>query len=777
VITDLKQSIRAIARWRWGAVTAVLTLAIGIGTATGLSALVQVVIADLKGVPELERVARVYASSASLGVERSAVTLNEFDTTLSRATSFASIGAYAETDATLGSAPDARAINAGIASPSFFTAIGVPPAEGRVFVQADLDASPPVAILSHALWRRLFPDGRLTNATVAVDGIERRVIGVMPPEFSYSFVGIGADLWLPLGRAWHESPAIVSVYARLRPGVVWPSAAAELSRLSRGQAPWTWRAIPIAEDTGRRALGAYGLTLGTALLVLLIACVNVGCMLMARGLEREKELSIRRALGATRARVMRLLLAESLVLALVSGVLGTALAAAMLRAIASALATVQPSLAGRIAVDGGLLPVAVAASAIGCLVFGTVPALRLSRRDVAASLNGMPPVHRLEVGEYGGRDLIVFAEIGSAVGLVVWAAMLFTLFGAMRQVTTTFPADRVVAMRVPARDVHKIAQRVGAVPGVARVTMSSGMLGIRGGPSAAVRVVTEAGGATVMSRVPVGDGFFETLGIPILRGRAFDASEIRAAGGAAVLSETAARQLAPAGDALGMRIRVSGRGRSGGLVIVGVCRDAIDYGSLSNIGLIPPDMYVPYDAPPTGVVLLARVSTGAHAALRAIGAAAQTPAGAAPARPSVLADEAQFGDPGTGLIAAEILGGFAIVTLLLAASGVFAVVSQSVGQRRREFGVRIALGATPRGVMAMVLARETKLIAAAVASGVVFAMALTRALFVELASLGAARPSMWIAALVLAVAAAALACALAAWRIVRLEPAAVLHRN
>jgi putative ABC transport system permease protein len=778
VITDLKQSIRAIARWRWGAVMAIVTLAIGIGTTTGLYALARVMVADLRGVPEPRRLARVYASSASLGVERSPVALNEFDTVLTRATSFAAIGAYAQTDATIGSAPDARVISAGIASPSFFTAMGVPPAEGRVFVPADLDSAQPVVVLSHALWRREFPDGRLANAAITVDGINRAVIGVMPPEFSYPLVGIGADLWLPLGRAWREAPAIVTVYGRLRPDAGWPSAAAELSGLSLGRAPWTWRAIPIADDLGRRALGAYGFTLGPALLVLLIACVNVGCLLMARGLDRERELSVRRALGATRGRIIRLLLAESLVLALISGALGVALAAGILRSIAAALTAVQPSLAARIAVDAGLLPVALAASVLACLLFGAAPAFRLSRRDVAAALNGVPAVHRIEIAGYGARDAIVFAEIGSAVGLVVWAAMLFTLFGAMRQVTTTFAADRVVAMRVPARDVQQVGQRVGAVPGVAAVTMASGMLGGRGGRTDPVRVETEAGAAMVMSRVPVGDRFLETLGIPVLRGRSFDASEMHSVAGAAIVSESAARQLAAAGDPLGMRIRMSGRGRSGTLVIIGVCRDAIDYGSLSNIGLIPPDIYVPYDAPPTAsVVLLARVSSDPHAALRAIAAAARTPIGSPPARPGVLGDEAQFGEPGAGMLAVELLGVFAIVTLLLAASGVFAVINQSIGQRTRELGVRMTLGATPRGVVGRVLARETKLIAAAVATGVVFAMALTRALFVELAALGAARPSTWIAALAVAVAAAAIAAALAAWRIVRLEPAAVLRRH
>jgi putative ABC transport system permease protein len=779
VITDLKQSIRAIARWRWGAVTAILTLAVGIGTAMGLYALARGMVADLAGVPEPQRLARVYASSASFGVDRSPVALNEFDAMLTKASSFAAIGAYAEADAVIGSAPDARAITAGIASPAFFTAMGVPPAEGRVFAQADLDSPQPVAILSHELWRREFPDGRLANMTIAVDGVDRAVIGVMPPEFSYSFVGIGADLWLPLGRAWRAAPAIVTVYGRLRPDVGWPAAAAELSGLAHGREPWTWRAIPIGEDMRRRALGAYVFTLGPALLVLLIACVNVACMLMARGLEREKELSVRRALGATRARVIQLLLAESLVLALISGALGVALAAGILRTTAAAFAAVQPSFAARIAVDAGLLPVALAVSVFACLLFGGAPAFRLSRRDVAASLNGVPAVHRLEIAGYGARDAIVFAEIGSAAGLVVWAAMLFTLFGAMRQVTTTFAADRIVAMRVPARDAHQIAERIGAVPGVARVTMSSGMLGGLGSRTAAVRVETETGATIVMSRVPVGEGFLDTLGIPVLRGRSFDAGDIHAAGSAAILSESAARQLAPAGDALGMRIRVSGAERAATLVVIGICRDAIDYGSLANIGLIPPDVYVPYDRAATAnVVLLARVSTDPHRALRAIAAAARTPAGSPPARPGVLADEAQFGDrPDGGMIRAEMLGAFAILTVLLAASGVFAVISQSVAQRTREFGVRMALGASPRGVLRMVLGREAKLIITAVGCGVLFAMALTRALFVELAALGGARPSTWMAALAFAVAAAAIACALATWRIVRLEPSAVLRRQ
>jgi hypothetical protein len=211
-----------------------------------------------------------------------------------------------------------------------------------------------------------------------------------------------------------------------------------------------------------------------------------------------------------------------------------------------------------------------------------------------------------------------------------------------------------------------------------------------------------------------------------------------------------------------------------------VCRDAIDYGALSKAAAFaPPDIYVPYESSGTEAVVLARLSTDAHAALRAIAAAAQTAPGAKPARPVVLSDEMGMRDRGAdgAMVVMRILGAFAILTLLLAASGVFAVISQSVAQRTREFGIRMALGAAPRRVLAMVLARETKLIAAAVGTGVVFTMAGTRALFVELARLSAILPSIWIAALVLSGGVAAIACALATWRIVRLEPSVVLRRT
>jgi MacB-like protein len=192
--------------------------------------------------------------------------------TLSHFTSFAAIGAYQQETVAIGSGVAERNVTGGYATPAFFTAMGVPPAAGRLFTSADLDAGHPVAIVSDGLWRRDFAGGRLNDATIVLDGVERALVGVMPRSFWYSFVGVSADVWVPLVRTPRGATAAVTVFARLRPGVAWSAAASELG--SRGRAPWTWRAIPIEDDVRRRTTTAFAFTLGPALLLLLSGCVK-----------------------------------------------------------------------------------------------------------------------------------------------------------------------------------------------------------------------------------------------------------------------------------------------------------------------------------------------------------------------------------------------------------------------------------------------------------------------------------------------------------------------
>lgn len=772
MFTEFRFAARSLVRWRGGAVAAALTLSLGIGATTALYALVRVILPGMPGVPDIRQLARLYASSPSLGVERSPVALAEYDSTLSKATSFSAIGAYAEEDATIGTLPNDRVVTAGYASPAFFRAVGVRPIAGRLFTPADVDASAPVVIVSEKFWRGQFPDGRL-NDVVRVDGIDRAVVGVMPPEFQYWFVGIGADVWIPLGHPSMAVPSIVAVFARLRPGATWLSASAELAALSNGHGQWVWRAIPIDEDTRTRAMSAYAFTLGPAFLVLLIVCVNVACLLMARGIARDQELSVRRALGATRARIVRLLLLESATLALVSGTIGAGLAFMLLRGLASALAAV-PGMGATTLVDGSLLPIALMSSTVACVLFGTVPALSLSKRDVTSSLKGEPPPHRVHVAGYGARDLIVFGEIAASVGLVVWTAMLFTLLGELRAVRLTFPADRVVAMRLPGSAIAAAAPRIADIPGVVGVTSSSSFLG-SGIP---VRARTDDDRSVRLASMPVGEHFFETLGLRVLRGRAFDSTEAHGASGVAVLSETAARQFSPDGDVVGLHLRLTDHATSS-VVVIGVCADPVDYGGLGRAGLEQGEVFVPFSPSAMDATILARTESDPHALLRAIATAATTPGAVRPPRPVIVSDDwaRTNGTNQAGLVIWNLIGGFALLSLLLAGSGVFAVVSQSVAQRTREFGIRMAIGATPRGVLLMIVSREARLIAAAVGSGVVFAAGLTRLMFVQLTTLSIQMPALWAGTLLFSVLVAATAIAFATWRIVRLEPSAVLRRT
>ena len=371
--------------------------------------------------------------------------------------------------------------------------------------------------------------------------------------------------------------------------------------------------------------------------------------------------------------------------------------------------------------------------------------------------------------------MIVFVEVVSAAALIVFAAMLFDLFGAMHRVRPAFDAEHVVAMRVPAADLEAIVTRVSAIPGVTAVTAAAGMIGGRGGPTA-VSAHAEGGLATAMSRVPVADRFLETLGLPLLRGRTFRARELADRTDVTVISESAARALFADRDPIGRRVQLSGH-TSTSAVVIGICRDAVEYGALARAGLVPPDVYVPYDHTTLESVVLARVSAGARAFVQAIAAAAQAPAGRVRPRPVVLADEPAFGDAGASLVRVRMLGGFALMALLLAATGVFGVVGHSVAQRRREFGVRLALGATPRELLALVAAREAKLIAAALVIGAGTTLALTRALFPELARLSTTAPGVWFALVGLCGGTAVIAAWLATWRIVHVEPSVILRRT
>jgi predicted permease len=771
MVRDCRIALRSLRGWRWGAFVAVLTLSIGIATTTALYALLRVALADSAvDIESVHRVVRIYGFNPTLGHSRSPLGWLDFEALRSTVRSFESVAAYDHSEMTVGSAAD-DVVTVMRVSPHFFDVMRGRAIEGRLITAADAAADVPAAVVGELTWRRRFAGRRIAEApSIRLDGREHTVVGVLPASFSFSFIGITADVWTPLPAAHDRS---VSVIARLASDVAWATAAAELDRLAPPHQPesgWRWRGIPLQQDMNARTGGATAWIFLPAVVVLVIACVNVACMLLARGMKRETELSVRMALGASRGGIFRQCLLENGLIGLAAGVLGTALAFAAIGFVVRTVVDVRPELGARLSGDFGLLPIAVTVSLLACLLFGLVPAMRLSRCDVASALRGSAPPPRVKVVGYGVRDLVVFVELALASVLIVMTALSFTIFGVIQEMRPGFEVAELLDVRVPAREAAAAAERVRAIAGVTHVALASS--GPGGGTSGLAS--TPGRGSMAVSIVEAGQGFFETTGLAIVRGRSFLPDETAGAA-VAVVSEATASALWPREDPLGRPLDMMVRGRAKRLLVIGVAEDAMRV-ALPRVR--PGEVYRPLDSGAQTEVAVILRSPRPKQVARDVSAAARTATAVAPARIRIYADTTR--ERSSGLTFLRLFGAFALVALLLAGSGIFAVVSQSVAQRTPEFGVRLALGATPWRVLRTVLGREMKLIAAALATGTIGTVAMTRSSGFDdaamIVAVNMSRPEWGLGLVGLCGAVATAACLVATWRIVTLDPSEVLRR-
>ena len=769
-LQDIRHAVRFLRGWRVGAAVAVATLAIGIGTTTSLYVFLGAVLGTARPhIEDIDHVGRIYASNRTLGVERAPLSLADFQSSLAGASSFESIAAYATDDRATTAATPTGTMSVGQVTENFFDVLRARAAAGRLMLPSDFRDGAPIVVVSDATWRTHFAGQRVGQATLVLDDAPWTVVGVLPPEFAFPFLGIGADVWTPMLTQSNPAARPVSVIARLTRDRTWTVAAAELKALALAQgsnALWTWRAIPVDDDVRTRAGSASALLLGPAFVVLLLGCVNVSCMLLARGIEREVELSVRCALGASPARIIRQLIAENLLLAGMGGTLGCAMAIGTLKVIASEMARFQPALAPAIAGDLAILPIVFAVSLVAAVLFGCLPAVRILRQDIASSLKGGTGPSPRFVG-YHARDLVVFVELGLAVVLVVVAGMWLALFAELRGITPLFPADQIVAVNTPTALVSPLAEEIRSLSAVAGVAAASRL---PGGRAPAAQVQAANGRSARAGIVSVQSTYFQTVGVPILRGRTFEPAEAMAGSGVVLVSEAVATALWPDEDPVGAALLVSGRSGTSRRIVIGVCRDALSLGSLAGVGLVAPDIYFPWEPGRTAdAFLLVRTLTDAHTMLRPISVVARG------SRAVVVGDEMRF-VPTDSIFLVRLIGAVGLVALVLAATGIFGVLSQSVAQRTTEFGVRMALGASPADVLRMVILREAKLIVAAIATGALGTVVVTRAVFAELVAVSGQDVRLWVAVAVLCGGSAAVATAVATYRIVRLDPWTVLRK-
>jgi predicted permease len=689
-------------------------------------------------------------------------------------------------------------------TPNLLPMIGVRPMLGRHFRPDDaLPGAAPGVILSHALWQRRFgADPAIVGGKAVLNGRPRTVVGVMPPRFAFP---THQELWVPAvpDAAEARDDRYVWTVARLAPGATLAQARSEAAAIGRQlaaehpatNADWELAARPIAEEfVGGQLRVMMVLMLGSVGFVLLIACANVANLLLARATGRERELAVRAALGASRARIVRLLLTESLLIAVAGGALGVVLGSWYNRSLLASIPEQLPYWL-RIEVDPTVLAYTALLSAGTALVFGTLPALRASRPDLSSALTEGGRGSGAGVARSRLRSTLAGAQVALAVVLLVGASLMVRSFFAMRgadlgtddahllTLRTYLAGERYAGREARAAFYARLTSRLEALPGVERAAAVTALPADDGGQSATVVAdgqPVERGGELLITAVGATPGAFATLGAGLRAGRDFTAREAAdSLASVAIVNEALARRLWPNESPLGRRLtlKVAG-GDSAGLAVVGVAPDLV----YEELGEQTPEsrlqLYAPYARMPwrgMAVVVHTRGAPGPLAAaarreVRALDAAL-------PAFDVRTMDEVRRYTTWPYRLWGQSFATFGLLALGLATVGVYGVMAYTVAQRRHEIGVRMAIGARASDVLRQVVGRGARLVAPGAAGGLLLAAARSRPITGVLSGAGPAPAATFVVVPALIVGVALLASYVPARRAARVSPAEALRSD
>jgi predicted permease len=795
--SDFRYAARQLRRNPTFAVIAVLTLAFGIGGNTAIFTMVDRLVLRALPYPASERLIAIETRRAEQPEIDPFTSAPSFFELRDRAQSFdALLGIQPVWNMVLTGRGEADQVQALYVSSTFFGMLGVQPVVGRPFgAEEDVVGKPrAVVLLSYGFWQRRFGGASgIVGQKLMLDGGPFEVIGVMPRGFRYEGEPIAGtsteiDLYAPLAaNPLTPTPRTLrslKVVGRLKAGVTPLQARDEVRRLGAGMVAQyaderglTYDAQPLeAQVTGKLRVSMM-LLLATVGFVLLMACANVANLLLARAASREREISLRTAVGAPRWRLMRQLLVEGLALAAIGGAAGLALAAVVLRV----LVAVGPESLMRtrqIALDGRALAVTTAAVLLCTLLAALPPAWRLARADVADALRssgrGLTGArHRLRSG-------LVVLQVTVALMLLVGAGLLIRSFSRLLDISPGFDTRGLLTIstqlplqqRQPEQrraNFERMRDRVLSVPGVRSVAAVSRvpMLGMNLTSSLSIEGKAPAGvqSPEVEYRVATSN-YFSTMGIPLRAGRIFDAHDDPNAGSIVLINETMARLYWPGESAVGKRIRLGAQ--QTWITIIGVVGDIRHFG----LDVDPrPEIYRPYAVNPLSApVLVIRTEGDGRALLQSVAARVRSIGPDVPTYREYPMQELVDRSTAQRRFVMFLLAGFAVSALFLAAVGVYGMVSQAVAQRTRELGVRIALGASPGAALALVFRDGAVLVGAGIAMGAVGAAALTGLMRKLLFDVRPLDPLSFAGAAVALAIFAALACYIPARRATRIDP-------
>ncbi len=795
---DLRYAIRSLARAPGFAVAAIVTLAIAIGANTAMFSILYGVVLRPLAFQDPECVVRIFETDKHNASFREGASMPDFEDWKAQQRVFSRIAGISSRTAnlTMPHAGTEQVSGLGV-SHDFFTLLGVRPILGREFAAGDdRPGAAPAIILNERMWRERYgASGNILGRTITLDGTAYEIIGVMPARTALSRAP-APQFWVPLALTHptlHMDRDVHNVYVigRLKDGVTLQQAQRSMSGIASrlesqypentGRGVFVERALDYVVREARPRLY---ILFAAVLAVLLIACINVAGLMLARADARARELAIRASMGASRGRLVRQLLTESIAISIAGGAAGLALAFWLTRALV-ALAPALPR-AETIDIDIPVLLFALGVSVASAILFGVMPAIRSARVRPAVVLAGSRGVVRATAT--AGRGALVILEVALAVMLVIGAGLLLKSFSRLMDVDLGMQTSKLVTFSMLLPDakypepranpqvlqfLEAVTERVDAIPGVQSAAF--GMHHPLDGGFTSGMTVTGApqvqGAQDEVGIRPVGPRYFETLGIALLRGRTFTRDDRRGHPAVVIINEALARRYFPGQDPVGKQ--VDSWGTPSTRSIVGVVRGE-RFGGPQNV--MEPALYLPLLQRQVNAMTLvvrtneppARIISAVRGAIRSVD------------RDLALFDVGTLDDAATQLVStprfqAVLIASFGAVALLLAAIGLYALIAYQVQQRTNEIGVRMALGASTAAVAALVLRRAANLAIAGVVLGLAGAFVLRKFLAAFLFQISATDPAIYVSVPLLLAVIVLLASYVPARRAMRVDPAVALR--
>jgi len=762
LLQDVRYALRMLRNKPGFTAVAVLTLALGVGANTAIFSIVNAVV--LRSLPyrDPDQLVRIYFNSPGVGMRNVLFSVPELDDLRNRSGVFSDVSTLGGGSVNLTGASKPERLEFIVTHPNYFSMLGATPQIGRLFGPQDFALGfAPVAVVSDALWRRSYgADPNVLGRTLRLDNDPYTIVGVLPPDFRHpgSTIAGNVEVFLTAGfsaqpvatpaRANRFMPAAIG---RLKPGITLQQAQTRLTALAKQirhdyptdyptQAQWTIEVQPLREALVGDVRPMLLVLQGAVLLIVFIVSLNIANLLLARASGRQQEMAVRLAIGATRARMIRQMLTESMLLSIIGGIAGVLTAVLTQNLILHFVPRSVPRLS-EVRIDWVVLSFAMLMSLFTGLLFGLAPALQTARSSPFPAIRGggRSAGHTTRTGRL--RDALVVSELAFAVVLMVGAGLLLRTLRDLLRENPGFNPSQVVAANVwlpipndPKADPYigttpkvvfdrELLRRMQAIPGVdsAAVTSDLPTTNLSVNDAQAIDVLTiedrpaDSAPDLRAERIRISTDYFKVMQIALARGRFFSEGDEDGKQPVALVDETTARKYWPGRDPIGRRVRFGANPTQPWTTVVGIIRDLRSDGlDISGI----PHIYLPmYQSPDRGLSVVLRTSLPASALDAQIRREIQSIDPGLPVFDVASMDEVVDRSLAARRFSAQLVGIFAALSVLLASIGIYGVLAYMVGQRSREIGLRMALGAARGDVLRLILRKGTVLALAGIVAG------------------------------------------------------------